>query len=208
VWRVDLAAVDEDSVELLSPEEGHRAQAIIGQRERRLWMRSRGVLRVLLGRYLHEDPGTLRFVAAAHGKPELLDTAGGGCKRTARPWFNLSHSGGLALYAFSGSGSVGIDLESARRPLDVLAVANRVFGPEEALRLQGLDPSMRQLAFLRAWTRHEAALKCRGSGLGAREEGTTGPGPWVLELDLGPQAAGALAAERPAAEVRCWDWQA
>ncbi|HYM67693.1 MAG TPA: 4'-phosphopantetheinyl transferase superfamily protein, partial [Patescibacteria group bacterium] len=121
--------------------------------------------------------------------------------------FTLSHSGHLALYAFTTVGEVGVDVEVARRPIDEVALAARAFGPGEAQRLEPLDPAARRQEFRRAWARHEATLKCRGTGFGGGPA-AHGPAPWIAELDVGANAAAAVAAERAPEELRCWGWQA
>jgi 4'-phosphopantetheinyl transferase len=215
VWRADLTAVGGDLGELLCSEERARAERFLGERDRQLWTRSRGVLRALLGRYLRQDPSSLRFATGAHGKPALVEhdseppaTPPLSCARSPRLSFNMSHSGQLALYAFSEAGAVGVDIEGARQPSDEVAIAARVFGAAVARRLERLDPAARQREFLRAWVRHEAELKCLGVGIGRAHAGVDRRMLWVAELDLGPSAAAAVAAERPARELRCWDWAA
>jgi 4'-phosphopantetheinyl transferase len=222
VWRADLTTLADELGELLCGEERARAQRIAGECAGKLWRRSRGLLRTLLGRYLQRPPGSLRFLAGEHGKPALVHDAERSPSARRAPSttptglsFNVSHSGELALYAFSGAGAVGVDVEVARRPIDELAIAARAFGAAEARRLEGLDPTIRRREFLRAWTRHEAELKCLGVGIGGVRAGIGGAGvgigasgsPWIAELPLGSNAAGAVAAERPARELRCWDWR-
>ena len=202
VWRVDLTTVTDDVAELLRPEERARAGRMLGERQRQLWVRSRGVLRVLLGCYLHRDARTLRFITGPYGKLALTDELSRECARLS---FNVSHSRELALYAFAGTGSVGVDVEVWRRPIDFLALASRAFGNSEARRLQGLDPALREPEFLRRWTRHEAEVKYLGIGIGGASAGTNPRQPWIAELDVGPRAAGAVAAERRPREMRCWE---
>jgi 4'-phosphopantetheinyl transferase len=205
--------VAEDLGELLCSEELARAERILNERDGELWRRSRGLLRTLLGRYLQRDPSALRFVTGEHGKPALAQNAEelstAGKPATAdhdRVSFNMSHSGHWALYAFSAAGSVGVDIEMARRPVDAVAIAARMFGPAEAQRLQALDPANRQRELMRAWARHEAELKCLGVGIGGAEA-SAGPGrPWVVQLELGFDAGAAVASELQALELRCWDW--
>jgi 4'-phosphopantetheinyl transferase len=199
VWRVELAAVGVEVVELLSDDERARGERLLSARDRRLWMRSRGVLRVLLGRYLQIDPGTLRFSAGEHGKPRL---------RPAGPSFNLAHSGELALCAVAERGAVGVDVEVARRPIKGAALAERTFGPEQARRLEALDAKSREREFLRLWVRHEAELKWRGTGIGRPAAAAGVSKPWIAELGVGDRAAAAVAADAPPRELRCWDWQA
>jgi 4'-phosphopantetheinyl transferase len=198
VWRAELTSVASDLGELLSEEERARAERILNKGEGELWRRSRGLLRELLGRYLELEPTSLRFVVGEHGKPALTGA-------DSLP-FNMSHSGGLALYAFSDAGAVGVDVELARRPVDELAIAARMLGDGVAQRLQTLDPATRQREFLRAWSSHEAKLKCLGVGIGEAGAAPAGQKPWVVELELGPTAGAAVATERQARELRCWDW--
>jgi 4'-phosphopantetheinyl transferase len=214
VWRADLTAVTDELCELLCSDERARGARVLRARNRELWRRSRGLLRELLGRYLQRDPSSLRFSAGPHGKPALVQDAGESATRQRRSStapasvsFNMSHSGGLALYAFTATGAVGVDVEVARRRLDEVAIAARTFGPAEARRLEGLDPVIRQREFRRAWVRHEAELKCLGVGLGGAEARSEGPGPWIAQLEVGPSAEGAVAAEWATPELSCWEWR-
>jgi 4'-phosphopantetheinyl transferase len=219
VWRADLSAVADDLGGFLSPAERARAARMSRERDRQLWTRAHGVLRVLLGRYLGSDPRTLRIGPERHGKPALLDdphwsTPEGQPSRaetagaiSSRLVFNLSHSGQLALFAFAETGSVGIDVEVARRRVNEVGIAERMLGAVEAKRLSALDPSAREREFLRLWARHEAKLKYWGTGLADQAIGTSKREPWVTELDVGPRAAAAVAAEDAPRELRCWDWQ-
>jgi 4'-phosphopantetheinyl transferase len=217
VWRADLTAVGDDLRELLCADERARAERFASERDGKLWGRSRGLLRELIGRYLQQEPASLRFVVGEHGKPALVEDTDGSpaaasrssaeASRAPRPSFNMSHSGRLALYAFSHAGAVGVDVEVARRPIDEVAIALRTLGEAEAQRLQALDPPARRREFLGAWARHEAELKCLGVGLGAAPANGADCGVWAVELEIGSDAAAAVAAERPARELCCWEWQ-
>jgi 4'-phosphopantetheinyl transferase len=192
--------VDDEVSQLLCNEERARAERLLSQGDRERWTRCRGVLRALLGRYLKLDPRALEFSLGEQGKPSLK-TPG------ARPLqFNLSHSGELALYAVSHAGAVGIDVETARRRVDELGVAARVLGDAEAERLRALDPEARTREFLRAWVLHEAAIKCRGAGLGRPATGSPPREQWTAELDVGPTAAAAVVAEHRPSELELWEW--
>ena len=119
----------------------------------------------------------------------------------------MSHSGHVALYAFSATAAVGVDVEVGRCSVDEVAVARRSLGAEQARELEGLEPAVRRREFLRAWSRHEAQLKCLGVGIGTPIAEVTRRAPWVLDLEPFPDAAAAVAAERPALELRCWTWR-
>ena len=215
VWRADLDDVTNGLEGLLCAQERVCAPSIVRERARMRWIRSRGMLRALLGRYLEGDPRALAFELGAHGKPALVDDAG----HASDLRFNLSHSGELVLVAVTTGREVGIDVEvardPARRPLDEPAIAARVLGAEQARRLERLEPQERTREFLRAWTMREAAVKCLGTGLGSAPvagEGDAGSGGriaalWTAELAVGPRAAAAIAVEdSEACELRCWDW--
>jgi len=199
-----LEAVDDEVLRSLCPGERARGGRFPGEHDGQLWQRAHGLLRTLAGRYLERDPGTLRFDRGAQGKPELEQGRAGGSRLS----FNLSHSGTLALYAFSVGAEVGVDVEVARRPLDEVAIAARLFGPAEARRLQGLDRAEREQEFLRAWVCKEAELKCRGSGFGADRADAGEDQAWIAELAVGPRAAAAVAAEQSPVALRYLEWTA
>jgi 4'-phosphopantetheinyl transferase len=235
VWRAELDDVSDEVAGVLSDDEQARAARILSARAAQRWSRSRRVLRELVGRYLERDPRMLRFTTGAHGKPGLVDRCKGDAAAldgtSARPAtlpFNISHSGQLALSVFARSGAVGIDVDFARRRSDGVAIAGRAFGREEVRRLEGLQPAIREREILRAWVRHEAALKCLGTGIGGRlvvrsgdEAGPSGhqarmsarasdtsvESLWVAELSIGARGAAAVALERAPLELRCWEWQ-
>ncbi|HEX4187112.1 MAG TPA: 4'-phosphopantetheinyl transferase superfamily protein [Solirubrobacteraceae bacterium] len=170
------------------------------------------MLRELLGRYLGRDPRELSFVTGEHGKPSLFESPyeSRASRSIVQPYaelhFNLSHSGGLALYALTNLGPVGIDVEVHRRAINPLALARHVLDPSEIPRLEGLDATARQREFLRVWTRREAALKCRGMGLSNRVDGRDTP-LWVKEGEVCGAAAMAIALHHEPREVTCWAWQ-
>jgi len=220
VWCADLGRVTQELCSLLSKQERERAQRILGARERRMWERSHAVLRELLGRYQPLHPARLRFTLDAHGKPRLLPagrdhraaTRGTPSVRPASAaagiHFNMSHSGATALYAIASGVAVGVDVEARTHGrLDELSIAARAIGPATARRLRTLTGDSRTRAFLRAWTREEAELKCLGTGIWA--EAPRAPRAlWGTELLCGPGVAGALALQSAPRELRCWEWAA
>ncbi len=81
----------------------------------------------------------------------------------------MAHSGDVFLYAVSLGRTVGVDVERKKEGLDVEAIARRYFAPEEARRLlEQAPPEERVPNFYRCWTRKEAYLKARGTGLTTR----------------------------------------
>jgi 4'-phosphopantetheinyl transferase len=213
VWRADLTAVSDDLAEALSDDERRRAARIMGENERRAWSRARGGLRELLSRYLEVDALAVELVAGPHGKPELASAG-----EPPPLFFNISHSREVALYAFAADAPVGVDVQvarerGARSGVDHVALARRAFGEHEAQRLSLVEPGRREREFLRAWTSYEAELKRRGTGIGGHDGPSGGgewipPGPdtapWIVELDVGARAAGALALRARVDELRRW----
>lgn len=199
VWRADLDATETPAA-VLDERERERAARFVQPEAGERWAAARAILRALLGAYLGADPAVLRFEEGTHGKPRLADEP--------RLRFNLSHSDGVALYALALDRDVGVDVELPRRAVDHVAIARRILGEAETQRLAALDPPAREREFLRAWVRWEAALKCRGTGIGGAEQPPDGPAPWIRELQLGGPGAAALAVAGGPVAVRTWRWPA
>src|SRR6187200_1666253 len=113
------------------------------------------VLRRVLGHYLDAEPGEGDIAVGVHGKPRLRN--GGGIE------FNLSHTQNLVLVAVA-TRPVGVDVEAIRPRRDVVGIAGRFLDPEEAAAVAEAAEAERERVFYRAWTRHEAQLKCLGTG--------------------------------------------
>lgn len=104
VWRAGLDAERWPSAERLPRAERDRAGRIQRPEARRRWVASRWALRVVLGRYLGEDPAAIALETGVRGKPALRD-------RAVSLRFNLSHSRGLAVIAVAHGQEVGVDVE-------------------------------------------------------------------------------------------------
>jgi 4'-phosphopantetheinyl transferase len=164
VWRADLdvgADVLQRLQGTLSADEQARAERFYFPVDRARYLAGRGILRALLARYLGNPACDLRFCYGARGKPAL---APGNATEDLR--FNLSHSQGLALFAFALRREVGIDLEYVRPSLTNDRLAERFFSPQEVTALRALPESVQTEAFFHCWTRKEAYIKARGGGLG------------------------------------------
>src|SRR5207248_11802779 len=114
-----------------STDEFERARRFYFDRDRRRYVVGRGILRMLLGRYLHCAPQEIDFAYGAYGKPSLAKPAAGPVLH-----FNVAHSEGLALYAFTYAGEVGVDVEQMRDLPDWADVARSAFSPHELALLQ------------------------------------------------------------------------
>jgi 4'-phosphopantetheinyl transferase len=153
----DVLAAKFESV--LASDEKDRAARFILERRRHSFVVARGVLRCLLGRYLDMHPANIRFNYGSKGKPAVTSTLG--------IEFNATHSGELAVFAFTAGCPIGVDLEQIRPLSDIQDIADRFFCSEEAAELMALPPTEREHAFFRCWTRKEAYIKAIGEGLSA-----------------------------------------
>jgi 4'-phosphopantetheinyl transferase len=163
VWRVGLdcpAAQLERFERLLTQDERQRAERYRFAQDYWRFIARRGCLRWQLGRYLGISPAAIRFSYNAYGKPSLA--AG---SASSEIFFNLSHSAGVALFGFTRSGEVGIDIEKIRLDFDYQAIGERFFSPGERAALASLPAEDRPAAFFACWTRKEAFIKAEGKGL-------------------------------------------
>ncbi|MCC7263515.1 MAG: 4'-phosphopantetheinyl transferase superfamily protein [Candidatus Latescibacteria bacterium] len=216
VWQTALPQTDEQAASflpLLSPDETERTGRFLVTRSRAAFAGARGTLRLLLGAYLDSDPRQLRFCYNPQGKPALEDHD---------LCFNLSHSRGLALYAFSRRLPLGVDVECLRPAAASAQIARRFFSPREVAALEDMSPDRHTEAFFTCWTRKEAYLKARGEGLslGLRRFAVSLDGPArLLDTDEGeaetrrwrlcalsprPGYVGALCAAAGDWELRCF----
>src|SRR5205823_935943 len=77
----------------------------------------------------------------------------------------VSHSGGLAVYAFGLGCRIGVDIEQERDLADALQIATHYFAPDEIRDLTAAAASERTRLFFRCWARKEAYIKAVGGAL-------------------------------------------
>ena len=218
-WRCDLDTPDEvvaDARRVLSADELKRADRFYRVEHRNRFAVARGTLRALLGRYLDVVARSVEFEYGDKGKPSLV----GGFPKLE---FNVSHSGGKALYAFTFLAPIGVDIEAARPGLEAEKIARRFFSEAESRELMSLPEDAREAGFYNCWTRKEAYIKAQGDGFSLslkRFEVTLKPGDaprflridgeedlsrWTLAtLDPGEGYTGAIALRDTISELMCW----
>lgn len=81
------------------------------------------------------------------------------------PGISISHEGTLSLAAIRMDGAVGIDLMQVQQIEDWRSVARDYLGPATLAQLEAMPSGQRAAALARAWTEHEARLKCHGRQL-------------------------------------------
>jgi 4'-phosphopantetheinyl transferase len=144
----------------LSLEEKARADRFHFVNDRNRFVVARGLLRELLGRYLHQAPAGVEFCYGEHGKPFLS-----GGNASSGLCFNLSHSSGLVVYAIARERNLGIDVEHVQPDSAGEDIAKRYFSAREVSDLRTLPLEARVEGFFHCWTRKEAYLKATGMGL-------------------------------------------
>lgn len=163
VWRacLDLPAGCIDRLKgCLSHDEILRASRFRFQQDGNRFVAARAILRIRLGKYLGLEPDRIRFGYGVNGKPELHKSL-----QKSGIRFNLSHSEGMALYAFSMGEDVGVDIEYVRELAEMEQIVEHVAGDSECIRFHTLPASRKGEAFFTRWTRNEAFAKARGEGL-------------------------------------------
>lgn len=159
---------------------------------------------------------SLRFNFGPQDKPSL-EMQG----LSPRVNFNLSHSHGLAVYAFALGREVGVDVELIRPEFIGDDIAERYFSSREQAELRTLSQNLRAEGFFNCWTRKEAYVKARGEGLQIPLKDfdvslTPGEPPilesgdisqWSLRsFEPAPGYVAAVVAEGKDWQLRKWEW--
>lgn len=140
----------------MSVDERERAARFRMERHRDAFIVARGALRMLLARYVERPFEDLAFIYGPKGKPSLAGNALD---------FNVSHTDGVAVFAFARRCELGVDVERIHALTDMMEIAGRFFCPGESEELTGLPEGERERAFFDCWTRKESYVKATGNGL-------------------------------------------
>lgn len=176
----------------LSGDEMDRAEKYRFAVDRDQFIAARGLLRMILGRYLGTPPEQLEFCYSAYGKPSLDIELGGTSLE-----FSVSHSSSWVLFAVTRGRQVGIDIERIRSLPEVQALVERYFSSAEQAAFRALPSEQQPLAFFRCWTRKEAYVKAKGQGL------SLGLDRFVVSLAPG-EPARLLDVDEDQQEASCW----
>jgi 4'-phosphopantetheinyl transferase len=163
VWSASIAVSPSQTEKLLgalSSDEISRARRFHRQRDRQRFILCRGLLRLILSRYLGLEPSELVFRYSPYGKPFLVNIGD-----QIRLDFNLAHSNILALFAITQDREAGIDVEHIRRDFPWEEMVDPFLSNEENEVLHALPKGLQCEAFFRRWTGKEAYLKARGEGI-------------------------------------------
>jgi 4'-phosphopantetheinyl transferase len=158
VWKIDLESdMTTEEMAIISDEEKKkvgRLRTLTGRRHA-LTMRVR--LRQLLSRYLRLEPHDVTFSFGEFGKPYVNNSS---------VFFNLSHSGNIALVAISLCEDVGIDIEYWRTIDNIDGLVKRNFSDTEKRQWLSVDKEQQEEKFFNLWSCKESFIKATGRGLG------------------------------------------
>lgn len=160
VWLANLDTLRDDARAfeyLLATDERQRADRFRFATDRVRYIVGRGLLRILLGRYLDCSPTALEFQYSQYGKPTLFEHP--------QVYFNISHAGSYALFGFALNREIGIDIEFIKPDFDIETLAGHFFSEQEIMQLKSVSAEKQHAAFFACWTRKEAYIKARGAGL-------------------------------------------
>ena len=144
--------------ELLSGRERERAARLLNANRRTIYIAGRVGLKVLVSAYTGCPVRQVRLEHGAKGKPALARDSG-------QLNFNYSVSSNYALYAFSKTRELGIDLEVHPRKVHVQGLSRRILSLYERRQFGQIDSSRHNEAMLDFWTRKEAYGKLLGVGI-------------------------------------------
>ncbi|MCC9607072.1 4'-phosphopantetheinyl transferase superfamily protein [Blastopirellula sp. JC733] len=160
LWSIPLRAGKSQVAQLramLSAAEREKADGFLLEAQTERYIICRGAVRQILAEYLQLPATQLSLTAGKYGKPlvEHQDSL----------WFNVSHSGDLAVLAVSTIGEVGVDIEQVREIRGLPRMIDRCLAPCERPEVLRLPSAEQNRQFLRYWTHKEAYLKTFGVGI-------------------------------------------
>lgn len=171
VWVVDLVGrTPETWRPVLTEREWEKAMRFRFPADQIRSAVTRGVLRTLLAEYLATPVREIDFTYSEFDKPALLK---GGVE------FNVSHSGHLALLAFSKKAAVGVDVEQIKGERVVRDLARRVLTANEYDRFMAVPEPDRERTFFQIWALKESVMKALGTGMSLAPE--------CIELSFPPE---------------------
>ena len=226
IWIANIPEFSEHLIALdrvLTPEERAHVQRV--REGRATATLSRGLLRLVLARYLHLSPAEIEIdrscpdCGRSHGRPRLRNRPEMSIDAIE---FSVSHGGDLLVLAFAaGDAPVGVDVEPMGALANVSAeLLDFTLTAAERKRLLKVPVPQRTRVFLRHWTAKEAVLKALGAGLSVEPQAValpslpskgkasvTLPGSpsvdlWITDVEVGPAHVCTLATGQEARELR------
>ena len=150
---------------LISADEKQKAAGFKKSGDPKRYILRRGIVRVILGQYLHEDPEKIRFVQGKSGKPDLDS---GGNVPDVR--FNLSHTDEMICLGVTRRSEIGLDLVKIISGYSYSEIGQYRFSPDERAWIAQKVIDRQHTCFFRIWCLKEALIKATGSNLQMMKE--------------------------------------
>jgi len=145
----------------LTDEETQKMYRYRFERHQHQYLITRALIRSLLSHYYPATPPQdWRFDKNQWGKPSLFVEQNPG-----NLVFNLSHTDGLIVCAFSQEHPLGVDVEDVTREGETVKIADRYFSAQEYQTLIALPEQKQNERFFDLWTLKESYIKAWGKGL-------------------------------------------
>jgi 4'-phosphopantetheinyl transferase len=149
---------------LLSDEEAARERHFYFADDRKRYLVTRAMVRMLLSRYAPIAPERWVFSKNAYGRPVIADAIAAAETEARDLFFNLSHTRGLIALAVTRGRELGVDVENIAARTVSLDIAKH-FSATEVAELSRVAPDRQQDRFFEYWTFKESYIKARGMGL-------------------------------------------
>lgn len=141
---------------ILSSAEKAQAKRFHFDLHRHRYIRAHGQLRRILALYLDTPPENILIETESRGKPFVA---------SHNIHFNMSHSADIAVFAVTGRGTIGIDVELFDRKVEIDELSRYYYTLTEQQALALLPEKERREMFFWLWTAKEARMKVTGEGL-------------------------------------------
>lgn len=161
IWHFEFSAFKDDLdlyEKVLSNDEIKRADKFYFKIDRKRYIVTRSILRIIISKINRVPPQEIIFKFNEYGKPQLSAPVSG-------IYFNSSHSGNKGMTAITDIAEVGIDVEQHRKNMATEKIAKRFFSSKEVEEFTALQNNSKQTGFFNGWTRKEAFIKALGLGL-------------------------------------------
>ena len=120
---------------------------------------SKGLLKLLIAKYLNTEPQTVEFESNEYGKPFISPAI-----NPINLKFNISHSNRLGLYAFTTDHALGVDVEKIQELENIYDLVDLCMSDFEKRWFLKLSPGIKTDVFYKFWTVKEAFIKAVGTG--------------------------------------------
>jgi 4'-phosphopantetheinyl transferase len=161
VWYASYSVLDQNFLflsTLISPEEKQKAAGFKKSDDARRYILRQGMVRFILGQYIHEDPEKMQIVRTKSGKPSL-DPEG----KFSDVRFSISHTDAMVCLGITRNQEIGLDIVKTNPRTPISDVEQYLFTPGERKWIEQTIPEQRFMQFFRIWSLKEALLKATGS---------------------------------------------